>query len=694
MPVEDRKTEAAFVTWDDERDKKDVVASVQDVLEAYDGVQRSSASTTRTFLDLEPNRSVRVGFSTKDYTSFRSGEAVPRKQKQAIKMCMDAYDTVGMIRNIIDLMSDFSAQGIVLVHPNKTIERFYRKWFEKVSGKERSERFLNTLYRCGNVVVHRRTAKIKPEMEKLLRSQGADVDPEFPSVKNREVPWVYDFLNPVSVNVVGNEYALFSGKKKRYELSVSDMLSKMIGGNQGSNLPASIKNAIKKGKRTIPLDPEKIAVYHYKKDDWRVWAYPLIYAILDDIIMLEKMKLADLAALDGAISNIRLWNLGDLDNKILPTKAGINKLRDILASNVGGGTMDLVWGPELKFTESATQVYRFLGSEKYTPVLTSIYAGLGIPPTLTGISSNGGGGFTNNFISLKTLLERLQYGRDILVSFWKGEIERVKQAMGFRFGAEIHFDQMVLSDEVAEKNLLIQLADRDIISSETLLERFKEIPSIEKIRIKRENRDREGSSDTPHKASPYHNPQHKKDLEKIALTKDVLAPEQLGLPKGKQPTVNTPPGQTTKENTPTGRPEDGRPRLSRDTEKRKQKRVVPRNSAMVHMWATETQKLIANIVTPAFLEHHEKKNARGLSKQQLDELEYIKLCILSNIKPFMEVDVQHIVTLLNTQVEAGTEFLQAYNQIKSEVTEGGKVRVGIDELRGIQILSYVEAHAG
>ena len=243
-------------------------------------------------------------------------------------------------------------------------------------------------------------------------------------------------------------------------------------------------------------------------------------------------------------------------------------------------------------------------------------------------------------------------------------------------------------------NLLIQLADRDIISSETLLERFKEIPSIEKIRIKRENRDREGSSDTPQKASPYHNPQHKKDLEKIALTKDILTPEQLGLPKGKQPTVNTPPGQTTKENTPTGRPEDGRPRLSRDTEKRKQKRVVPRNSAMVHMWATETQKLIANIVTPAFLKHHEKKNARGLSKQQLDELEYIKLCILSNIKPFMEVDVQHIVNLLNNQAEADAEFLQVYNQIKNEIIGDRKIRISIDELRGIQILSYAEVYTG
>ena len=55
----------------------------------------------------------------------------------------------------------------------------------------------------------------------------------------------------------------------------------------------------------------------------------MIYAILDDIIMLEKMRLADLSALDGAISNIRLWTLGSLDHKIHQT-AAINKLRDIL----------------------------------------------------------------------------------------------------------------------------------------------------------------------------------------------------------------------------------------------------------------------------------------------------------------------------------------------------------------------------
>ena len=60
---------------------------------------------------------------------------------------------------------------------------------------------------------------------------------------------------------------------------------------------------------------------YYKKDDWMLWSNPMIYAILDDIMMLEKMKLADIAALDGAISNIRLWKLGSLEEKILPTKA-------------------------------------------------------------------------------------------------------------------------------------------------------------------------------------------------------------------------------------------------------------------------------------------------------------------------------------------------------------------------------------
>ena len=160
-------------------------------------------------------------------------------------------------------------------------------------------------------------------------------------------------------------------------------------------------------------------------------------------------------------------DIGNLDHKILPNKAAINKLRDILASNVGGGTMELVWGPELSFQESSSDVYKFLGSEKYTAVLNSIYAGLGVPPTLTGMANNGGG-FTNNFISLKTLVERLQYGRDQLVRFWEKELRLSESLWALDIRLIFSLINMTLSDEAAEKNLLIQLADRDIISHETL----------------------------------------------------------------------------------------------------------------------------------------------------------------------------------------------------------------------------------
>ena len=53
--------------------------------------------------------------------------------------------------------------------------------------------------------------------------------------------------------------------------------------------------------------------------------------------------------------------------------------------------------------------------------------------------------------------------------------------------------------------MLIQLADRDIISHETVLERFKEVPSVEKMRLRREDKARD-SETLPEKAGPFHPP--------------------------------------------------------------------------------------------------------------------------------------------------------------------------------------------
>ena len=694
--------DSLYRTWDSDSQRQEAYAQTSDNVEAYDGVQKALAYGRRTsYIDIEPNRSVRTSFLRSDYDNFRPGESVSNRQKRIIKQCMQAYDKVGIIRNVIDLMSDFASQGLAIVHPNKTIERFYRKWWQEVGGVDRSERFLNYLYRTGNVVVRRRTARINKQQERNLRnSLAADVKIEPLKFLKREIPWSYDFLNPLAIDIKNNGSYIVG--KPEFLLNISkNTYEQLVKTDNNPNtilktLPLDIQKRLQTGERKIPLDSDNVQMYYYKKDDWLLWANPMIYAILDDIIMLEKMKLADIAALDGAISNVRLWTVGDLDHKIIPTKAAINKLRDILASNVGGGTMDLVWGPELKFTESQSQVYRFLGSEKYQPVLTSIYAGLGIPPTLTGASSSGG--YTNNYVSLKTLIERLEYGREVLSQFWRHEIKMVQKAMGFRLPAEIHFDSIVLSDEAAQKKLLMDLADRDIISQETLLERFREIPSIERVRVRREERERTNDVAAPKKASPYHNPQHKQDVAKIAMTKDVLDNgeylESLGLPPV---SVEEPVKEEVRklpldnENTEPVN-ENGRPKFSRDTQKRKEKRVLPRSSDATAktLWAMEAQAKISEIVSPVALAHFDKKNVRSLNKAEVDQLEHLKLCILTGMQPFMEIDEAVVKQLIDNKSKPSQAFHDLAKAKKQDFIKSNKRDPNTSEMRFIYSATFGE----
>jgi len=633
-------------TWNDAdpASRAAAFADFAEIHEVYDGVAKGNA---RTFLDVEPNRSVKPQFGHADYYAFRPGEQVPTQQKRIIKMCMDAYDKVGIVRNIIDLMGDFGCQGVNLVHENKSVEKFYQQWFKKVDGKERSERYLNNLYRTGNVFIYKSYANISPKISRYLKTLANDIVVEIPDLEKGLMPWRYNFLNPLAIDQKDGDVNLFLGRKN-YELTASTFFDNFKDGSIPmkviETLPPEVKRAIKDKKEKVQLDPEKLCVCYYKKDDWQSWAHPMVYAILDDIVMLEKMKLADLAALDGAISNIRLWTLGDFDHKVLPTRAGINKLRNILASNTGGGTMELVWGPELKFTESNSQVYKFLGSEKYQAVLNSIFAGLGVPPTLTGMAI--GGGFTNNFISLKTLMERLQYGRDQLTKFWAKEVEEVRRAMGFRKPAHVVYDQMSLSDEAAEKNLLIQLADRDIISHETILERFKEVPTVERLRLQRENTARDKDKMSP-KAGPFHQPEsddiHQKDMEKMDRQGEIN--ERMAVQKEKmKPKPAAPQG--------------GRPKNSKDGNKRKKRVDTPKSkpgTAELVPWVMNTYDALENIAQ-GYLHVAGKKNRRQLTKAQVQELTDIKFRVLATIPLMSKVDDTAIHKALSSNIPLPQEL--------------------------------------
>ena len=670
-------TEQAYITWQDSNleDKRQALNEASKGLEEFGLVDKTVANSRYrlSFKDLDGPTSSRPGLTRTDYDYFRPDEAVASSIKGIFYQADLIYNRVGLVKNVIDLMGDFASQGIRLTHKNPRIQKFYKNWFAKVNGIERSERFLNNLYRIGNVVINRQTAKISirvaDSLFKSVSSPDLIINNDEYKIEKREIPWKYTFIDPLCVDVVGGSLSSFV-QDKAYSIILPANLRKIINNpkneaekNIVNQLPPAILEAAKT-RKPYNLDSDKTLVFHYKKDDWKTWAYPMIYSIMDDINIIEKLKLADLAALDGAISNIRIFKLGSLEHKIAPTAAAASKLSSILQNNVGGGTMDLVWGPDIELLESKTSVHQFLGEGKYTPHLNSVYAGLGIPPTLTG--TFGAAGTTNNFISLKTLTQRLQYGRKILTMFWNREIALVQKAMGFRFPAQVEFDKMDLSNEDAEKALLIQLADRNIISDELVQRVFGFDPDIEKSRLNRENRERK-SQRMVNKAGPWYDPQFENSLRKISLQTGLATPSQVGLVLDKKkngektilemktptsPLVNT-------NNTNKGIPEQGRPKNSTDTQKRKQKVFKPQTGASLQVWTMNAQDKISEILNPYLLDFYQKKNMRSLSKLEYDEAEQIKLKIFLSLDPFTEIKHDLVLGKLNTV--NNIDVVQKYN---------------------------------
>tara|TARA_B100002019_G_scaffold65741_1_gene56461 strand:- start:13712 stop:15361 length:1650 start_codon:yes stop_codon:yes gene_type:complete len=545
----------------------------------------------------------------------------------------------------------------------------------------------------------------------MYRAAGAaDIEIIDEIVPRKEIPWKYTFIDPFYVDILGESLSSFVGQK-HYAITLPAQLRKTINNPKNeverqiiADLPDDILSAAK-NKTLYPLNPEKTLVFHYKRDDWQNWAYPMIYAIMDDINIIEKLKLADLAALDGAISNIRIFKLGNLEHKIAPTKAAAAKLSSILQNNVGGGTMDLIWGPDIELLESKTNVHQFLGEAKYTPHLNSVYAGLGIPPTLTG--TYGAAGTTNNFISLKTLTQRLEYGRMVLTNFWLKEIELVQKAMGFRYAAKIEFDRMDLSNEESEKALLIQLADRNLISDELIQTRFGFDSDMENVRINREDKSRKASRRTP-KAGPFHDAEFQNSLKKIVLQNGMSTPSEVGLELAnkKEGQKNLyelkneqteSPKNTTKlvkdspESLP-GVPGQGRPKMSKDKEKRKDRNFKPRTGATLDVWAQDAQDKISAIMNPLILDFYSKKNLRSLSNQEFKNLEYIKTQALFSLKPFAQIDSDKISSNIKNIDKDTKQAILGYEYSLKNISNDLDRNLTIDEQKLVKSTFYSALH--
>jgi len=608
---------------------------------------------------------LRAGHNRFDYEYHRPEDKLPSDHDEIIAACQGIYRKVGMVRNIIDLMSDFASEGLDLRHPVKKHERFFKKWAEKVNLQDRAHTFMKLLLRDANVVVRRKMAKIsKPAAKEMSRAQE---EPEKITTTKKsgnkgQVPWRYTFLSPTIIEKTGGEMGKFFGDNQ-LAMRIPTTLARAIQKKRKTpeeqaimeKLPAEVIEAAQgKGNRLVSLSDDKMYVDYYKKDDWEEWATPFLFGILEDVMLKDKMKLADMAALDGVINVIRLWKLGNSDKQILPTRTAVNRLLDMLQHNVGGGAMDLVWDDMIDLKVEYPPVDKILGSEKYDSVNLDIIRGLGIPDLLIGAGEIGNGGSDAVFAQLKTLTERLEYVRLRCIVWLETELQMVAEAMGIKKTPEIVFGIMSLRDEAAEKQLLIQLLDRGIVSNERVLQVFGQNFAIELENMRREQKIRVAEDGVLEKANPYYRPKSVMDLQhQYNMELQGLKSEEGG---GENLVGDQPREEETKE--------AGRPPGSRDTEPRddRTEKVLSVYKAI----AEEHISAIDKIFDQRYLKSKKVKNLRSLTREQRDELEYTKRAILATVRPSDKITSELIATRASKSPE---NLVKIFNKLFKQLVK-------------------------
>lgn len=658
---------------------------------SYGSVNTSTASWIKNLDNILPGQSGRVEFSREHYEHFRPSEAIPKKYSDVIRAIDEVYASVSIVRNVIDLMSDFACEGIEIVHPVKSVEKFYKEWFEKVNGVDRSERLLSGLYRHGMVAVRQYNADVqyKGLENKVTMSATEDFRGELPemNITPNNIPIKYFFHNP----------AYFT-HENYHEINAEPVykIKKPTKIYSDNLLGTGNHNYYSGDEIIIPTD--RLTVIYFKKDDWLAKPIPMLYPIIKHAMMLEKLNLADAAALDGAISKVRIFKLGNVEKDIYPEAGAAEFLDQVLRSSSPGGTTDIIWDDAIDLLESNTDVYKFLGEQKYVPHLSQIYEGLGIPASFVG----SGQGTTNNYISLKIMTRRLMYGRDRLVRFWKQQIKEVQKAMGFNQPAHLEFNNLDLGDEESERQLLIQLLDRDIISSERLQKILGFDPRMENKRINREYRERK-SNRRADKSSQFHQPEKDFVYKKAALERGYWAPENVGIEKTPgtedMPTpqevrfiernkAGQKPGTKEDRDNEAKKGAGGRPPGSKDTQPRKSRTFKPVSKAGLDIWLNRTQQTINKELREPLLNSVGCANFREVTAQDFENFEKIKFAVLLNIEPMQEVGISEIVNLLGQPMPSTCK--QMYLELHDELTQALKRNLTLDENHILQQNVYKE----
>jgi len=392
--------------------------------------------------------------------------------KDAIILCQKAYYNFSQFRNVIDMMTEFSVSNIYFRGGSSKSRDFFDALFKKINLTTLQDKYFREYYRSGNVFTYRFDAVIQPEdLKKITQTFGSEqpnnnINNIKPTDDENElkIPIRYIILNPADIRLLGTAnfgIAIYQKILTEYELMRLRYPQTPEDEELFQALPDDTKRLIENKKMTfVPLflQPGKMYISFYKKQDYEPFAVPMGFPVLEDLNYKYELKKMDMA-ISRTMQQMILLVTAGTD----PEKGGINQknleaLRKLFENQSIGRILVADYTTKAEFV--IPQIADILDPKKYEIVDRDINNGL----------NNillGGEKFANQVQKTDVFLARLKQARQTFLNdFLFPEVKRISQQLGFKNYPTPYFEDFSLKDDASHEKIYTRLMELGILTPE------------------------------------------------------------------------------------------------------------------------------------------------------------------------------------------------------------------------------------
>jgi len=384
--------------------------------------------------------------------------------RDAILLCQKAYANVAIVRNTIDIATEFANTDIYLEGGTERSREFFSKWFKKIKLWKMKDQYFREYYRSGNIFYYRIDGKFNAEDFKLLSGLSEN------GIVNNRVPLRYILINPYEIVAkISSSFAeaVYEKVLSEYELErlknpKDDADVELLKG-----FPPEVQQQIKSKQYfrdglKMKLDPQYLLYSFYKKQDYEPFAIPFAYPVLEDVNAKIELKHIDQAISRTVENVILLITMGAEPDKGGINPANMTAMQNLFMSESVGRVLVSDYTTRAEFV--IPDLKKVVGEEKYKILNQDIKEGL--MNVLLGEEKYNGQNAKISFF-----MERLKEARNsFLNDVLQPEIIRISKDLGFRAYPTAKFTEIDLKDETQYMRTISRLMELSILTPEQGIE--------------------------------------------------------------------------------------------------------------------------------------------------------------------------------------------------------------------------------